>query len=112
VEKPSWYDIKEAVYILIQLVPIGKVVSYSALAKILGVSPRVVAKALAQNPTPIIVPCHRVVMKNRNIGGYTPRNSHFKRKLLEIEGVIFENSKISKISMYDEELWQKLNLIS
>ncbi|RLG86180.1 MAG: cysteine methyltransferase [Thermoprotei archaeon] len=110
VKETSWNDIKEAIYMLVQLVPIGKVVSYSAIAKVLGISPRTVARALVQNPMPIIVPCHRVIMKNRNLGGYTPRNPQFKRKLLEIEGVAFENSKVSRTSIYDKELWHKLDL--
>ncbi len=43
----------------------------------------ILAKALANNPIPIIIPCHRVVAKN-GIGGYSG-GVDIKIRLLELE---------------------------
>lgn len=49
----------------------GEVISYGELAGLLGNvrSARAVGRALAKNPYPIEVPCHRIVAKN-GLGGY------------------------------------------
>lgn len=63
--------------------------SYSELAVTLGSSPRAVGKALACNPLPLIVPCHRVV-NVRGLGGFMGQQDGFaiqvKEWLLEHEG--------------------------
>jgi len=46
----------------------------------------VIGQILNRNPNPIIVPCHRVVKSNGDIGGYA-YGSDAKRKLLEKEGI-------------------------
>ncbi len=87
--------LRELIFALIQLVPIGKVTTYSSIAKVLGVSPRFVANVLKSNEKPIVVPCHRVIKSNMELGGYTlhSRSSpEFKEKLLTLEGV-----KITKL---------------
>jgi methylated-DNA-[protein]-cysteine S-methyltransferase len=91
-------DKLELVKILLQLIPPGKVTSYSELSKITGWSPRSVGKILSKNDEPILVPCHRVVMKNGNLGGYSAfSGKEFKRRLLELEGVEFcSNGKIKR----------------
>ena len=62
----------EDVYELLKKIPAGKVTTYGDLAKALGnpSASRIVGKILGQNPNPIQVPCHRVVMSNGKIGGY------------------------------------------
>jgi methylated-DNA-[protein]-cysteine S-methyltransferase len=52
------------------LIPIGYFTTYGALSKIAGGSPRAVGRALASNPFPLLIPCHRVVRANFTIGGY------------------------------------------
>lgn len=89
-------DLLEAVYILTLLVPLGSVASYSSIAKVLGISPRAVARYLSLNREHIVVPCHRVVRANGDLGGYTPYGSDFKRRLLELEGVELVNGKVPK----------------
>ncbi|HQC35436.1 MAG TPA: MGMT family protein, partial [Methanoculleus sp.] len=46
-------------------------------------APRAVGSAMAKNPTPIVVPCHRVVAKT-GIGGFTP-DPAIKEALLAME---------------------------
>ena len=48
---------------------------------------RDVGAALARNPTPIIVPCHRVVAANGALHGFSaPGGLETKRRMLELEG--------------------------
>lgn len=80
------------VYQALCKVPPGKVVTYAELAKRAG-SPgaaRAVGTAMAKNPFPIIIPCHRVVAGNGKLGGYSGRGGvATKRKLLQLEGIVF-----------------------
>jgi methylated-DNA-[protein]-cysteine S-methyltransferase len=62
----------------------GETITYSELAKRIGSrAARAVGNALANNPIPIIIPCHRVVAKN-GIGGYSA-GLDIKTRLLELE---------------------------
>lgn len=53
-------------------IPHGSLVSYQDVAKFLhrGTACRAVANAVADNPVGIIIPCHRVIQKLGNFGGY------------------------------------------
>jgi AraC family transcriptional regulator of adaptative response/methylated-DNA-[protein]-cysteine methyltransferase len=53
-------------------IPLGETRSYSALAAEMGApqATRAVARACAQNPVSLAVPCHRVVGKDGDITGY------------------------------------------
>lgn len=66
----------------------GSVVSYGEVARRIG-SPRAaraVGNALARNPFPILIPCHRVVKKCGDLGGYS-QGVKWKSLLLAFEGV-------------------------
>ncbi len=83
--------------VLLNLIPLGRVVSYRDLATILGVSPRRVGRILAKNDEPIVIPCHRVIYKDGRLGGYSgPGGPLFKKRLLELEGVRFEGDRVDK----------------
>ena len=71
-------------------IPRGFVSTYGRIARHLGhpQSSRAVGRALATNPFPIVIPCHRAVKSNGDLGGYQGGLS-MKRKLLEMEGVRF-----------------------
>jgi methylated-DNA-[protein]-cysteine S-methyltransferase len=71
------------------------VTTYAELAKAAGKpkASRAIGQILNKNPNPIIVPCHRVVKSNGDLGGYA-YGSIAKRKLLEKEGVKISKSKI------------------
>lgn len=69
-------------------IPFGETVSYGDVAAAAG-SPRAAraaGNALAGNPIPIVVPCHRVIHADGGIGGYTGGLDN-KRFLLRLEGV-------------------------
>jgi methylated-DNA-[protein]-cysteine S-methyltransferase len=97
----------EDVYELLQKIPSGKVSTYGDLARALGnpSASRLIGKILGENPNPIRVPCHRVVMSNGKLGGY--RNGVDKKKeLLEKEGLSFINGVVNdfkKIRIYPEQ---------
>ena len=69
-----------------RLIPYGETRSYIWLAEQLGKmgAVRAVGQALARNPLPIIIPCHRVVAKDGQLGGFTG-GMEIKRQLLYLE---------------------------
>lgn len=71
-------------------IPRGRVSSYGLVAAHLGVpgAARAVGHALATNPFPILIPCHRAVRSDGSLGGYQGGLA-MKRALLEMEGVPF-----------------------
>lgn len=69
-------------------IPKGEVRSYGWLARHVG-SPgasRAVGSAMATNPVPLIIPCHRVVRSDGRIGAYSLGGPDNKWKLLRQEG--------------------------
>ena len=71
------------IYREVQNVPYGTTATYGDIAKTVGTSPRVVGQAMARNPTPLIIPCHRIVAA-RGIGGFSP-SVEIKEALLLME---------------------------
>jgi methylated-DNA-[protein]-cysteine S-methyltransferase len=82
-------DFRRAVYAATRRIPPGRTDSYGGIARAIGRpdAARDVGAALAQNPTPIIVPCHRVVAANGALTGFSaPGGLDTKRRMLQIEG--------------------------
>jgi methylated-DNA-[protein]-cysteine S-methyltransferase len=96
---------REAVKSLLMAIPLGKVTSYSRIAKILGAHPRSVARVLKSNEEPIIVPCHRVVHESGELGNYTFKGKSrpdLKKKLLILEGVGITDDKVLRESFMED----------
>lgn len=74
-------------------IPRGKVSTYGLIATHLGkpTSARAVGTALATNPFPIIIPCHRAIRSDRTLGGFQG-GLDMKHALLEIEGIAFQDA--------------------
>jgi methylated-DNA-[protein]-cysteine S-methyltransferase len=73
-------------------IPYGRVASYASVAKKIGSTAyRAVGTALARNPFPLIIPCHRAVRSDRTLGGFQG-GLEMKRKILEMEGVEFDST--------------------
>lgn len=70
-------------------IPRGKVATYSGLAAKAGSShaARAVGTALANNPFPLVIPCHRVVRTDGSLGGFGG-GIRMKQELLAGEGVV------------------------
>ena len=82
---------RRAVYAATRAIPPGATRSYGEIARAIGRSgpeaAREVGAALARNPTPIIVPCHRVVAADGKLTGFSaPGGLATKRRMLELEG--------------------------
>jgi methylated-DNA-[protein]-cysteine S-methyltransferase len=69
----------------------GETTTYGAVAKALGAGPeaaRDVGQAMANNPVPLIIPCHRVTKAGGAVGGFSaPGGSIAKARMLALEGV-------------------------
>lgn len=74
-------------------IPPGSVSSYQLIGNHLGKfnAARAVGNALASNPFPIIVPCHRTIRSDRRLGGYGG-GIGMKRALCEQEGIRFDDA--------------------
>jgi O-6-methylguanine DNA methyltransferase len=76
-EDIPWEDLRvrpfeRAVYEALLTVPPGETVSYGRLAEMAGHprAARAVGTAMAANPIPIVIPCHRVVRSDGTLGNY------------------------------------------
>jgi methylated-DNA-[protein]-cysteine S-methyltransferase len=79
------------IYLATRRVSWGHTTTYGTLAKELGAGPeaaRDVGQAMARNPVPLIIPCHRVLAAGSKVGGFSaPGGSAAKIRMLELEGV-------------------------
>jgi len=73
----------------------GKITTYGDLAKAVGLKngQRIVGLIMKNNPFPIIIPCHRVVKFNGEIGGYA-YGKKIKSNILSKEGITIRDGKI------------------
>ena len=74
----------------IDKIPSGEVITYAQIAKNIGhpKAARAVANACGANPNPIVVPCHRVIRSDGELGGYSGSGGiERKIELLREEGV-------------------------
>jgi methylated-DNA-[protein]-cysteine S-methyltransferase len=61
---------------------------------------RAIGRIIANNPNPILVPCHRVVKSNGEIGGFAYGEQR-KRQILEKEGIKFQNRIVENLKSKD-----------
>jgi methylated-DNA-[protein]-cysteine S-methyltransferase len=84
-------DFFRRIYDALRQIGWGRTTTYGTLAKQLGAGPQAaqdVGQAMAQNPVPLIIPCHRVLAAGGKVGGFSaPGGSTTKIRMLELEGV-------------------------
>ena len=87
--------IEKKIYKKLLQVPSGKITTYGELSRAIGLKngQRVIGRVMKNNPFPVIVPCHRVVKSNREVGGYA-FGVDIKRNMLTKEGICIKNDKI------------------
>ncbi len=81
-------DFNRKVYVIARSTPPGATLTYGEIAERLGdkMLAREVGAALGQNPTPLIVPCHRVLAAGGKAGGFSASGGVVtKLQLLSIE---------------------------
>jgi len=88
-------DLREAtafqrrVWLVVRDIPYGETRSYGQIARQVG-SPgaaRAVGQAMAANPVPIVVPCHRVIGSDGDLRGFGG-GLDLKRRMLKLEGAL------------------------
>jgi methylated-DNA-[protein]-cysteine S-methyltransferase len=69
----------------------GQTTTFGDVARLVGAGPqsaRGVGQAMAHNPVPVIIPCHRVLAAGGKLGGFSaPGGVDTKLHMLELEGV-------------------------
>jgi methylated-DNA-[protein]-cysteine S-methyltransferase len=82
-------EFNRRVYAIARRIPHGRTMTYGEIARELGDASlaREVGQAMGENPTPIVVPCHRVLAAGNKMGGFSaPGGVRTKMRLLTIEG--------------------------
>jgi methylated-DNA-[protein]-cysteine S-methyltransferase len=72
-------------------IPYGKMASYRDVARAAGApgAARAVGGAMANNPLPLVIPCHRVVRSDGSLGGFgSAHGVKDKKRLLRLEKAI------------------------
>jgi methylated-DNA-[protein]-cysteine S-methyltransferase len=77
---------QQQVWRKLMTIPFGKTKSYKWLARSVNRPKafRAAGNANGRNPVPVIVPCHRVIRQNGDLGGFTG-GTHLKQFLLDLE---------------------------
>ena len=92
----STFQVK--VWKILLTVPYGRTLTYGEVANLIGnpKASRAVGMACNKNPLMIVVPCHRIIGKNKKMVGYA-YGTLIKQKLLNLESSL-ENGKYQKIN--------------
>ena len=78
IEKKVWRELRK--------IKIGQTKTYGEIAKKYEISPRQVGKICGQNQLVLLIPCHRVIRSDGNLGGFSSRGGvTLKKKLLKFE---------------------------
>jgi len=93
----EWLDmdrltkLQKSVLIATADIQYGKLSTYKKIAASVGFPKayRFVGNTLANNPYPILIPCHRVIRSNSSIGGFTG-GTELKKKLIALEAKFTE----------------------
>jgi methylated-DNA-[protein]-cysteine S-methyltransferase len=76
------------------LIPKGMISTYAEIAKSLDSKAyRAVGNAMANNPHPLSVPCHRIIRSDGLLGGYA-LGINKKIQLLKKEGILIKDNKV------------------
>ncbi len=88
------------VWEITRLIPYGETRSYAWVAGQIGKpgAVRAVGQALGRNPLPIIIPCHRVLTSQGELGGYSG-GVEMKRRLLFLEAAVSIRQKLDRLAI-------------
>jgi methylated-DNA-[protein]-cysteine S-methyltransferase len=97
-------ELYQRIYRALRNVGWGQTTTYGALAKELGAGPegaRDVGEAMARNPIPLLIPCHRVLAAGGKVGGFSaPGGASTKIRMLALEGVRLDTSPSPQQSLF------------
>lgn len=82
-------EFQQKVWLELPKIPTGTTITYQEMARRVG-SPKAqqaVGQALARNPLPVILPCHRVTKKDGTLGGFMGKENavNIKQEILDYE---------------------------
>ena len=93
-------NVFERVYDAVSLIPKGKVTTYGAIARFIGIrNARIVGYALHVNPKPYVIPCHRVVNAKGELskafafGGENKQIALLREEGVEVKGTCVDLEK-------------------
>jgi O-6-methylguanine DNA methyltransferase len=91
-------EFERAVLLKAREIPRGEVRTYSWIAAQIGhpAAVRAVGSALRKNPVPVLIPCHRVVRSDGQLGGYALGGNEAKVRILSAEGLRFEKGRVAR----------------
>ena len=86
--QPNGTKFENQVWCELVKIEYGKISTYLSIAKSIDKPNgyRAVANAVGKNPISIIIPCHRVIRSNGQLGGYSG-GVNIKEKLLKLENI-------------------------
>lgn len=94
--RPAGTAYRQRVWAAACLIPFGTTWTYARLAATVGGSARAVGAAMAANPLPLLVPCHRVVAAS-GVGGYSGGDgTATKQALLDLERTAVEQELVAQ----------------
>lgn len=83
------------VYESLKKIPRGRITTYGIVATHLGMrGARAVGNAVAKNPDPSTIPCHRVVRSDGKLGGYAFGGMEKKTEILRGENIVVNDGKV------------------
>ena len=84
--RPFGTEFQRTAWAVLELIPYGQTLSYKAQAAQMGqpLAQRAVGQANGENPLPILIPCHRVIRSNGELGGYAG-GREIKQFLINLE---------------------------
>jgi methylated-DNA-[protein]-cysteine S-methyltransferase len=94
---PEGSEFQKNVWKALCKIPYGTTIPYGELARCIGKpsASRAVGGANGRNPIPIIIPCHRVINANGQLGGYSC-GLEIKKYLLNLEAKYFKTADVLK----------------
>ncbi|MBN1485705.1 MAG: MGMT family protein [Chloroflexia bacterium] len=95
-------DFQQRVLLAERDIPRGWVSTYGLIARHLGLpgGARAVGQALAGNPFPIVIPCHRAIRSDGRLGGFQG-GEEMKRALLRLEDLeVTADGKVRQPRLY------------
>jgi methylated-DNA-[protein]-cysteine S-methyltransferase len=94
----------QSIYATLRRVHWGETTTYGQLAVAIGVpgAARVVGRAMARNPWPVVVPCHRVLTAQRTSGGFSAYGgASTQRRLLGLELTTIPGEAVRLPDLFD-----------
>jgi len=97
-------DFFSTVYEVVRAMPWGTSKTYGEIAKELNTPPQaaqIVGQAMAKNPLPLLIPCHRVLAAGGKLGGFSAEGGvKTKQRMLELEGLFKNKPKLEQASLF------------